>query len=80
MSKREWHSGPPPSCGWWPASVVKNADSIRWWDGTKWSANAAKFHSARAAESFAKRIPLPYHQSMVKWTERPASWPAWSRT
>ena len=34
---RVWRSGPPPSIGWWNASVYKAGDRWRWWDGKCWS-------------------------------------------
>lgn len=37
MSNNDWTFGPPPSVGWWEASVNCTADLFRWWDGLTWS-------------------------------------------
>lgn len=33
----KWRKGPPPSIGWWPASVQREPAVLRWWDGKRWS-------------------------------------------
>ena len=33
----EWFSGPPPSIGWYPASISQNWELLRYWDGSVWS-------------------------------------------
>ena len=76
MSK--WHKGPPPSVGWWPASICENANMIRWWDGKNWSFPALECDPAERAAMYAKRVTgetLP-----IKWMDRPAHWPKRSRT
>ena len=67
MTKRQWHSGPPPSVGWWPASLVKDEMSVRWWDGV-WSVAVGIRCSAETAASFATMPSL--YQEEIKWTER----------
>ncbi len=37
MSDRVWHKGPPRFTGWWNASVQKDEDAWRWWNGECWS-------------------------------------------
>jgi len=32
-----WLDGPPPHVGWWNASLNREADNWRWWDGNVWS-------------------------------------------
>ena len=67
MIKRQWHSGPPPSVGWWPASIDENPKTIRWWDGM-WSVAAHPDDDSRTAAQLAKLL-APRQQS-IKWTER----------
>ena len=80
MSKKTvWHSGPPPSVGWWPASVARDRYAIRWWDGRFWSRVCRKATpytdvDRRASKKAAER------QEYILWTDRPASWPARSKT
>ena len=76
MSKIKWHSGPPPSVGWWPASMFRDADWMRWWNGRSWSYSAHRTWSAKMAAD-AARIGNVVD---VEWTDRPASWPERSRT
>ena len=78
MTKRKWHSGPPPSIGWWPASILRDKNILRWWNGEFWSLDAWAHFTAQAAAHYAQ-IKDP-HSSSVEWTERPDSWPAWSKT
>lgn len=77
MSKTKWHSGPPPSVGWWPASMCGNYACFRWWDGSRWSA-AAWAEDTKDQASFAAGVKTYY--TYIKWTDRPASWPERSRT
>ena len=76
MSK--WNAGPPPSVGWWPASVGRHPEALRWWDGRKWSRVAWKDQSAEAAAIRAATYIGTKEQ--VKWQHRPESWPARSKT
>ena len=78
MTKLIWHSGPPPSIGWWPASLNKKPDSIRWHDGKDWSIAAFPWFSVNVASESAKIKSNCQHA--IKWTTRPASWPLRSRT
>jgi hypothetical protein len=79
MSKK-WNKGPPPSLGWWPASVARDSAAIRWWDGQCWSVLARPNYSAKLAAAQAKIKYPEGHQHLIKWSDRPASWPARSRT
>jgi len=73
-----WHKGPPPSIGWWPASIRGNPDLLRWWDGSEWSFPA---YIWMTAEEAAKQSALKSGRTPnIEWTDRPASWPERSRT
>lgn len=67
MTKRQWHSGPPPSVGWWPASALEDETAIRWWDGV-WSVAVDTSCTAMVAAYFAKQPSL--YQDKIRWTER----------
>lgn len=69
MTKRTWHSGPPPSVGWWPASAFGDPESIRWWDGVRWSATTWPHYKAAQAAGYAEK-PAYHPQHNIKWTER----------
>jgi hypothetical protein len=74
----KWRKGPPPSIGWWPASVCKEPGCVRWWNGKHWSLAAwADTYVAVAASSARRRAP---NQIDIEWTDRPAWWPARSKT
>jgi hypothetical protein len=74
----KWHSGPPPSIGWWPASVRRDHTFLRWWDGERWSASAwAGLTAAQAAQLAEVAVP---NQDEIRWTDRPAWWPERSKT
>lgn len=74
---REWHSGPPPSLGWWPASTQCNIKHFRWWDGRHWSF----FITASAAKKEIERIvTLKSDSTRIMWHDRPDDWPERSRT
>jgi hypothetical protein len=49
----KWHSGPPPSIGWWPASVNENPKFFRWYDGAEWSASVTESDNAEYAAACA---------------------------
>ena len=79
MSKTIWHKGPPPSIGWWPASLNQDRNILRWWDGEAWSFGAQKWMSpAKAAAVAGKRDDRNQHRIM--WTDRPKLWPERSKT
>ena len=68
MKKRKWHKGPPPSIGWWPASMDKNPEVIRWWDGTHWSAAVfPEFPASKAAYWAKVKVGAPV---WLEWTDR----------
>jgi len=75
---RVWHRGTPPSVGWWPASRTFDENTVAWWNGDYWSEPCPYWITPGMAEGFA-RMRADY-QSWVMWRERPASWPARSRT
>jgi hypothetical protein len=78
-----YYRGEPPSLGWWPTLV--NDDEwgevklIRWWNGLNWSIGLNDKKTAKYVAGWAL-IPAPYPDWRIRWTERPASWPEWSRT
>lgn len=74
-----WRKGPPPSIGWWPASVVKSPDVFRWWNGKCWS--IASFRNT-PLEQVRKRAQHADKaaQHLIRWTDRPAWWPERSKT
>ncbi len=73
-----WRKGPPPSIGWWPASIYRIPDSLRWWDGERWSVPAYPEDSVHQASAYAKSPATCQHE--IEWTDRPASWPERSKT
>ena len=77
---KKWHSGPPPSLGWWPASWMKSADTIRWWDGKTWSVGASEWEGVEEAVRCAKQKMPENYNDLIEWQHRPASWPARSKT
>lgn len=64
--RRKWHKGPPPHVGWWNASVNRDPESWRWWDGLEWSMAAFPEDEERVAarEAFAKTTT----NSLIEWT------------
>ena len=75
---KKWHKGPPPSIGWWPASHMRDARTLRWWCGQKWSLGACQSWTAKQA---ALQASLPsVCQADIMWTNRPKSWPERSKT
>lgn len=75
---KKWHSGPPPSIGWWPASNARVLGRYRWYNGTWWSMHVRETASAETAAACAK-LMAPF-QSLIKWQHRPDDWPERSRT
>ena len=77
----KWHSGPPPSLGWWPCKV-KNQEPcgvLRWWNGKHWSWADRQGDSAEEAAGYAS-TPTSYYHFEIQWSDRPDSWPERSRT
>lgn len=73
-----WHQGQPPSIGWWPASVERDPDAFRWWNGTAWSWPAFAHEDWRQVALAAS--VLSTLQARIEWTDRPADWPERSKT
>lgn len=77
-NNKQWHDGPPPSQGWWPASVAQKGNTYRWWNGQWWSDWAtAEYTAQQAARAARKKYVYPKE---IQWQHRPASWPARSKT
>lgn len=74
-----WHSGPPPSLGWWPASNSRSPATFRWWDGRRWSMVVYRHASAETA-AHAAQTKNEIRVGEIKWRHRPADWPARSHT
>ena len=74
----KWHKGPPPSIGWWPASVIRNTNALRWWNGERWSNACVRDEPIKSVAKNAARKAEYQHD--IEWTDRPASWPERSRT
>jgi hypothetical protein len=74
-----WRKGPPPSIGWWPASVCRDRAVLRWWNGQWWSHAAWPYTPAKKAAAAARRKEI-WRQEDIEWAKRPASWPLRSKT
>lgn len=79
MNDQVWHSGPPPSVGWWPAGTRGDPRLLRWWNGAHWSAPASR-NDNKADAARAAAFPSLAPARAICWTHRPASWPARSFT
>ena len=74
-----WHSGPPPSGGWWPASFRgQNTDLVRYWHAQRkaWSVPAHPRMSAKVAGMCAAAMAGKKTGDLVLWRDRPANWGA----
>lgn len=75
----KYHSGPPPSVGWWPTKDLIFENAARWWNGHDWSVWVSEDnHPIRAG--ICANIKTTMNQEDIKWAHRPASWPERSRT
>lgn len=74
-----WHSGKPPSIGWWPASSIFAEDMYRWWNGKKWSAPVSRHVTAKVA-AFWAGCTVSGKDHIVYWKDRPSDWPERSKT
>ena len=78
----EFRSGPPPSPGWWPTSTRPDPKPsqihLRWHNGRRWSMAAGVNFSAADAARCARDLCV--YSDDVLWTDRPAAWPARSKT
>ena len=76
----EWHSGPPPSVGWWPTSASGGVVILlRWWDGAIWGLGLSPRTTAEIAGALALHKTFS-PQTYIQWRERPESWPERSKT
>ena len=66
--KTVWSKGPPPSIGWWPASMYRDKKMIRWWDGKDWSVVAFTEFTAGQAADCANLKAL--RQNLIEWCDR----------
>ena len=70
----EWNPSPPPQVGWYRASVSRQGQFYRWWDGKLWSVVATPWFDAEEAGAVAE-IPAPADvQRRIWWT-----WPKEAR-
>lgn len=79
MKDDEWHSGPPPSVGWWPASALQDDGVYRWWNGECWSKLAEECDSSRQAGIWAAQRSN-FRNCDIYWKRRPDNWPERSKT
>jgi hypothetical protein len=68
-----WNLGTPDRKGWYVASIKRNPDCIRWWNGEYWSEFARSNYTAEAAAAVAeKRSKHPDYKIM--WQYQPDGW------
>jgi hypothetical protein len=81
MSIMKWNKGVPPSMGWWPARIPgrEDAPSLRWWNGKVWSW-PVMVGSTQIKHIVACAGIKSLWSDQVVWADRPADWPARSRT
>lgn len=80
MSQKKWHKGPPPSVGWWPASMWRDAACLRWWDGHNWGKACYALQDKNVAANKAHMREKIIGEFAIEWQNRPKSWPKRSRT
>jgi len=68
MKTTIWHSGPPPSVGWWPASKYRDSQALRFYDGRWWSESLYKCDSLSMVALLGNRVDQD--QNSIMWTER----------
>jgi hypothetical protein len=68
-NENDWQSSPPPGVGWWPASTDNDAETLRWWDGTRWSIGC---HCSRTADesAWAAAQKSNNRPGSIYWTHR----------
>lgn len=76
--RKQWHKGPPPSVGWWPASMSRRDGVFRWWNGERWSVDVRSSDTAEQAGCCAA-LPALFGRE-IEWTDRPDDWPERSKT
>ena len=64
-----WHEGPPPEIGWWPASIGRNAECLRWWNGEFWSDYVSPKDSKDYAVLSAARKAYAYQRG-IEWSRQ----------
>lgn len=77
-NKTVWHTGTPPSVGWWIASCMRNESALRWWNGRHWSRAAFHHYSPERAAAQANIRALSNLE--IEWADRPSHWPKRSMT
>lgn len=76
----DWHKGPPPSVGWWQASISKDPACLRWWNGKNWSAPCSKEDSKNEIARHSMEPCRKEIAGFIEWKHRPKSWPRCSHT
>jgi hypothetical protein len=69
FTKQELFSGPPPSIGWWPATIHGLISPIRWWNGENWSACAFKDDHMKQVIRMAATPADPITAKDIKWAQ-----------
>lgn len=68
-AEQAYHSGPPPSVGWWPTRVrfCGLPGRMRWWNGVGWSWSCDNRTADRAALDEAAAARSAYPNSEIEW-------------
>jgi hypothetical protein len=66
-NERIWHKGPPPHVGWWNASLGKDCNVWRWWNGREWSHGTGA--NNKKPWITAELIDYSPSSNRIKWTD-----------
>ena len=69
MKYRQWNSGPPPHVGWWNASVCKNPEGWRWWNGQHWSRVSLSGPHENRITPQDLALAHPADEATTRWTD-----------
>lgn len=66
-SEIPWYEGFPKEPGWYPASVRRDPETLRWFNGVNWSVYAYHDWDADKA-AFSARLPHEEGDSTIYWS------------
>ena len=69
MKYLKWHIGTPPHIGWWMASVYRDPEIWRWWNGRYWSRPVRIDNTSKEAAFRAKHAANGIGVAGIEWSD-----------
>lgn len=68
-----WRKGPPPTKGWWNASIERDPEARRWWSGRRWSPPVYPYTPDETCERVKQMRAHSVDPKSVEWRGQTAA-------